>query len=201
MDTATVQRFIDGMKYETARTGPPEGFPSLPDIPAGRYTDPAFLKLENEFMWHRSWLYACHLDELPERGSFILWKKTGTPILIVRGKDDVVRAFYNTCRHRGGPLVKSACGKVDGLVCGYHGWTYTLDGRLINLRDKRDFPNLDMSTRNLIEVRCERFLQLGVHQRGHVGGTVAAAHAAVPRVFSTIPARTAGASWPRRASM
>jgi hypothetical protein len=74
MDTATVQRFIDGMKYESERSSPREGFPSLPDIPAGRYTDPNFLKLESEFMWRRSWLYACHIDELPEAGSFILWK-------------------------------------------------------------------------------------------------------------------------------
>jgi phenylpropionate dioxygenase-like ring-hydroxylating dioxygenase large terminal subunit len=157
MDTATVQRFIDGMKFESERTAPPDGFPPLPDIPAGRYTDPAFLELEAAHLWRKSWLYACHIDELPERGSFMLWKKTGSPILIVRGKDDVVRAFYNTCRHRGGPLVKTACGKVDGLVCGYHGWTYNLEGKLINLRDKRDFPGLDLSSRPLIDVRCERF--------------------------------------------
>jgi len=121
MDTAVVQRFLDGMKYEAERTAPPEGFPSLPDIPAGRYNRSAFLELEMTHLWRKSWLYACHIDELPEPGSYLLWKKTGSPILIVRGKDDVVRAFYNTCRHRGGPLVKSACGKVDGLVCGYHG--------------------------------------------------------------------------------
>jgi phenylpropionate dioxygenase-like ring-hydroxylating dioxygenase large terminal subunit len=157
MDTATVQRFLDGMKYESERTAPPEGFPSLPDIPAGRYTDPAFLELEMTHLWRKSWLYACHIDELPEPGSYLLWRKTGSPILIVRGKDDVVRAFYNTCRHRGGPLVKSACGKADGLVCGYHGWTYNLEGKLINLRDRRDFPGLDLSQRPLIGVRCERF--------------------------------------------
>jgi phenylpropionate dioxygenase-like ring-hydroxylating dioxygenase large terminal subunit len=75
----------------------------------------------------------------------------------VRGNDDVIRAFYNTCRHRGGPLVKTPCGKVAGLVCGYHGWSYNLEGALINLRDKRDFPNLDMTQRSLIGVRCERF--------------------------------------------
>lgn len=157
MDATTVQRFIDGMQYESARDRPPPDFPSLPDIPAGRYTDTAFLKLESEQLWRRSWLYACHIDELPEPGSFVLWKKTGSPILIVRGKDDVIRAFYNTCRHRGGPLVKTACGRVDGLVCGYHGWTYSLDGKLVNLRDRRDFPGLDFSSRSLIGVRCERF--------------------------------------------
>ena len=74
MDTATVQRFLDGMRYESERTAPPEGFPSLPDLPAGRYTDPEFLKLETNYLWRRSWLYACHIDELPEPGSFLLWK-------------------------------------------------------------------------------------------------------------------------------
>jgi len=157
MDATTVERFLQGMKFEAERTEPREGYPALPDIPAGRYTDPEFLKLEMAALWRKSWLYACHIDELPQPGSFLLWKKTGTPILIVRGKDDVVRAFYNTCRHRGGPLVKTACGKADGFICGYHGWTYSLDGKLVNLREKRDFPGLDLSTRPLISVRCEKF--------------------------------------------
>jgi phenylpropionate dioxygenase-like ring-hydroxylating dioxygenase large terminal subunit len=157
MDALTVQRFLDGMKYETDRVGPPPGFPKFPDIPAGRYMDAAFLDMERASLWKKSWLYACHMDELPEQGSYIQWKKTGAPIMIVRGKDDVVRAFYNTCRHRGGPLVKQASGRQDGFVCGYHGWTYALDGQLVNLRDKRDFVDLDMTCRSLIPVRCERF--------------------------------------------
>jgi phenylpropionate dioxygenase-like ring-hydroxylating dioxygenase large terminal subunit len=84
------------------------------------------------------------------------WDKTGSPILIVRGNDDVVRAFYNTCRHRGGPLVKDETGRCEGFVCGYHGWTYSLDGQLVNLRDRRDFVDLDLKCYPLIGVRCER---------------------------------------------
>jgi phenylpropionate dioxygenase-like ring-hydroxylating dioxygenase large terminal subunit len=157
VDAATVQRFLDGMKYEAERTAPPEDFPSLPDIPGGRYVDPAFLALERQYLWQRSWLYACHIDELPTPGSFLLLRKTGSPILLVRGKDDVVRAFYNTCRHRGGPVVRSEKGCAQGFVCGYHGWTYSLDGTLVNLRDKRDFVGLDTAARGLKAVRCERF--------------------------------------------
>ena len=63
----------------------------------------------------------------------------------------------HTCRHRGAPLVRECKGRVDGLVCGYHGWTYGLDGRLMNLRDKRDFVDLDLSKHPLSPVRCERF--------------------------------------------
>lgn len=157
MDAPTVKRFLDGMKYEAERSAPPAGFPQLPDIAAGRYTDPDFLALEKQHLWRRSWLYAIHSDELPKRGSYVLWKKTGTPILIVRGKDNVIRAFYNACRHRGAPVAREARGQCEGFVCGYHGWTYSLDGQLINLRDKRDFVGFDMQQRNLLSVRCERF--------------------------------------------
>jgi phenylpropionate dioxygenase-like ring-hydroxylating dioxygenase large terminal subunit len=157
MDEQTVRRFLDGMKYEAERTAPPEDFPQLPEIPGGRYVDPEFLALEARYLWQKSWLYACHTDELPSAGSYVVCKKTGSPILIVRGKDDVIRAFYNTCRHRGAPVVGDASGTANGFVCKYHGWTYALDGALINLRDKRDFVGLDTSCRSLTPVRCERF--------------------------------------------
>jgi phenylpropionate dioxygenase-like ring-hydroxylating dioxygenase large terminal subunit len=157
VDAATVQRFLDGMKFEAERTAPPPGFPALPEIPAGRYVEPAFLALERQFLWRRSWLYACHVDELPTPGSFLLLRKTGSPIIVLRDTDDTVRAFYNTCRHRGGPVVRSEKGCVKGFVCGYHGWTYALDGTLVNLRDKRDFVGLDVASHGLKPIRCERF--------------------------------------------
>lgn len=157
MDPQVIKNLKAGIEYERTRTGPPEGFPRLPDIPGGRYTDPEFLRLEQEHLWHKAWLYAAHVDELPEAGSFKLWQRTGSPILLLRDHEDRIRAFYNTCRHRGGPLVREDAGTVPGgLVCGFHGWTYDLAGQLINLRDKRDFVGLDMSCRNLISVRCEQ---------------------------------------------
>jgi phenylpropionate dioxygenase-like ring-hydroxylating dioxygenase large terminal subunit len=157
MDKSTVEKLLSGMRYETERTAPPDGFPQLPLIPGARYTDAAFMALEHEHLWRKSWLYACHRDEVPEPGSFYLFRRTGSPILVVRGKDGVVRAFYNTCRHRGGPLVKECKGKVQGLVCGYHGWTYSLDGQLVGLRDKRDFVGLELADYPLVPVRCEQF--------------------------------------------
>lgn len=155
MDAATTDRIKAGMAYEAQRKAPPEGFPKFEDIPAGRYVDRDFLALERDRLWKRSWLYAAHDDELPNPGNYILWKKTGAPIVIVRGLDGVVRAFYNTCRHRGGPLVKEASGEARGFVCGYHGWAYALDGRLLNVRDRRDFVDFDLSCRSLVELRCE----------------------------------------------
>lgn len=156
MDTQTVERLKGDMAEERERAAPPEGFPKLPVVPGGRYTDPEFLALEDKYLWQKSWLYACHTDEVPEAGSFKMWKRTGAPIFIIRGKDDRIRAFYNTCRHRGAPVVREDEGQVSGLFCQYHGWTYDLEGNLINLRDKRDFVDMDMSCLGLVEVRCER---------------------------------------------
>ncbi|MFN3232054.1 MAG: aromatic ring-hydroxylating oxygenase subunit alpha [Alphaproteobacteria bacterium] len=148
---------LNGMAYEKSRSGPPEDFPELPDIPGGRYVDETFWEAEWDALWKKSWFYACHSDQLPEAGSYMLWQNTGSPILIVRGEDQQIRAFYNTCRHRGAPLVMDDAGNARGLVCSYHGWTYNLEGELLNMRDKRDFVNLDMSCKSLVPVRCEMF--------------------------------------------
>ena len=55
------------MEYEAARTEPPAGFPHLPDLPAGRYTDERFYQLEKEHLWRKSWLFAAHIDEILTR--------------------------------------------------------------------------------------------------------------------------------------
>lgn len=157
MDPQVIEHLKAGIEYERTRKGPPEGFPRLPDVPSGRYTDPEFLRLERQGLWKRSWLYAGHLDELPEPGSFKLWQRTGSPILLLRDRENRIRAFYNTCRHRGGPIVRDATGKVPGgLVCGFHGWTYALTGELMSVRDERDFVGLEKGCRSLVPVRCEQ---------------------------------------------
>jgi phenylpropionate dioxygenase-like ring-hydroxylating dioxygenase large terminal subunit len=155
MDASTTRRIKEGMAFEAARTEPPSGFPKLPDIPAARYVDPQFLELEKHGLWKRSWLFAGHVSQIAERGSWFLTRNTGTPILVVRNLQGELRAFYNTCRHRGGPLVTEDAGQGRGFVCGYHGWSYTLDGQLKSVRDKRDFVDLDFACRSLLPVRCE----------------------------------------------
>ena len=157
MEQATNDQIIAGMAYEKSRTAPPEGFPQLPLIPAARYLDPEFLALERERMWRRSWVYALHADELPEVGSYRLWNRTGAPIVIVRAGENSFKAFYNTCAHRGAPIVQDEQGKSGGFVCRYHGWTYNLEGELKRIRDPRDFPDFDLSCYRLREVKCEHF--------------------------------------------
>ncbi|MCP5182039.1 MAG: aromatic ring-hydroxylating dioxygenase subunit alpha [Pseudomonadales bacterium] len=145
------------MEFEASRTAPPESFPELPDLPAGRYTDPRFFELEKEHIWRKSWMLAAHIDEIPEKGSFMLWERAGQPVVIVNAGDGRVNAFYNTCRHRGAPVVTDQCGKRSMLTCRYHGWSYNHDGKLLSIRDPEDFKGLRMEERGLIGIRCERY--------------------------------------------
>ena len=145
------------MEYEAARTEPPKTFPTLPDLPAGRYIDPRFYALEQEHIWHKAWLFASHIDEIPEPGCFCLWEHTGQPTVIVHAEDGSINAFYNTCQHRGAPVVTEQAGRKSSLTCKYHGWAYNFQGELISVRDLEDFRDLSFSCRSLQPVRCERF--------------------------------------------
>jgi phenylpropionate dioxygenase-like ring-hydroxylating dioxygenase large terminal subunit len=145
------------MEYEAHRKAPPIGFPDLPDLPGGRYTDPRFFALEQRHIWRKSWLLAGHVDEVPEPGCFRLWETAGQPVVIVHSDSGVINAFYNTCSHRGAPVVTDVAGKRARLTCRYHGWSYNHDGELLAVRDLEDFGNLDFSCRGLRRVRCERF--------------------------------------------
>jgi phenylpropionate dioxygenase-like ring-hydroxylating dioxygenase large terminal subunit len=145
------------MEYEGARNGPPLGFPKFPDLPAGRYTDPRFFELEKQHVWRKSWLLAGHIDEIPEAGCYKLWETSGQPVVIIHSRSGAINAFYNTCSHRGAPVVQDTKGKRARFSCKYHGWTYDDEGKLVSIRDPRDFVDLDFSCRSLRAVRCERF--------------------------------------------
>ncbi len=143
------------MAYETARTEPPTGFPKLPDLPLGRYTDPTFYQHELDRVFKRAWLYAAHAKELSNPGSYRLLDIPFAPLLLVRGNDGELRCFMNACRHRGAPVVRDVEGVAKLLVCQYHSWGYELDGRLSRVPDERDFVGLCKEDRGLVEVRCE----------------------------------------------
>jgi phenylpropionate dioxygenase-like ring-hydroxylating dioxygenase large terminal subunit len=106
-------------------------------IPAKYYYDPDWYELERKAVWMRSWLNVGHVCELPETGSFIKREIefAKASVLITRSKDGVVRAFHNTCTHRGTQLTDEDCGKRNTFSCPYHMWTYGTDGRLISAPD------------------------------------------------------------------
>src|SRR5262249_36965961 len=63
-------------------------------------------------------------------GSYLTAEIAGEPIVVVRGEDGILRAFFNVCRHRAAPILNEPCGTASKLRCRYHGWTYDLAGRL-----------------------------------------------------------------------
>jgi choline monooxygenase len=115
-------------------------------IPSSWYTATGMQDLEKEGIFSKEWQLAGHESELPNPGSSLCKSIAGNPILIFRDHQNAIRAYFNVCKHRGGPVdVKK--GTTTVLQCQYHGWTYLPDGSLrgvpqwdrVDLFDKKDF--------------------------------------------------------------
>lgn len=100
-------------------------------IPSRWYTEPAFLDAEIERVFSRHWQPVGRTEMVARSGDFFTADLAGEPLVITRSKDGTLRGFYNVCKHRAGP-VASGKGNRQSLQCRYHGWTYGLDGRLLN---------------------------------------------------------------------
>ena len=99
-------------------------------LPARFYVDPEAYQHERENIFHRTWQVVGHRDQLAKPGDYFTVELAGEPLLLVRDHNREARAFYNVCRHRAGPPAQG-CGSRKVFRCGYHGWTYGLDGKLI----------------------------------------------------------------------
>ena len=155
MDAVLEHRIRERIDAEKARTAPPPEAVPVPLIPTGRYVDPAFHELEREHVFARTWLFAGHESEWPEPGAYRQFTRSGAPIVVVRGEDGGLRAFYNACRHRGAPVTRDECGTARRLTCQYHSWSYGTDGVLKAVPDARSFAGLDVDALGLVPVRCE----------------------------------------------
>jgi glycine betaine catabolism A len=100
-------------------------------LPRPLYRDQDVFEFDSEQLFSRSWLMIGFEVELPESGSYLSLTIGTNPILIVRGRDGVIRGFHNTCRHRGSQICPDGRGRTSRLICPYHKWTYDLEGRLI----------------------------------------------------------------------
>jgi phenylpropionate dioxygenase-like ring-hydroxylating dioxygenase large terminal subunit len=106
-----------------------------PSLPSRWYFEPAQYALELERVWYRNWIYLCRADSLAAPASFRTFTIGVQPVLLVRGEDDVLRAFYNTCRHRGALLCSEPYGHLPAkaITCPYHAWSYRLTGELARI--------------------------------------------------------------------
>lgn len=96
-------------------------------VPKGRYTDPAFARLELERLFPAVWQMACREEELDGPGAYVEYAIGEQSILVIRQPDGSIRAMHNACRHRGMKLAAGA-GRVEELRCRFHGFRYDLDG-------------------------------------------------------------------------
>ncbi|KAB2786686.1 aromatic ring-hydroxylating dioxygenase subunit alpha [Brucella anthropi] len=117
------------------------------------YTDPEYHKLDLENIFYKDWLFVGHDCELPKTGSYMTVQIGAYPVVIVRDAQGGIRAFHNSCRHRGSRICAAEKGTAAKLVCPYHQWTYELDGRLLFARQVG--PDFKPAEYGLKPVHCE----------------------------------------------
>ena len=109
------------------------------------YTSPDYVRAERDKLWRKVWQQVGRVEEIPEVGNYLTFDILDSSILIVRAASDKIRAYYNVCSHRGRRLVdtpqgaKNACGKGKHFVCGFHSWTYDLEGKCTHVLNKEDW--------------------------------------------------------------
>ncbi len=116
------------------------------------YIDSGVFRMDLERIWYKNWLFSIPSCEIAKRGNYVVHNVGDYSVILVRGEDGAIRAFHNSCRHRGSVLCKTAKGSRPKLVCPYHQWTYGLDGSLVWARDMG--PNFDPMQHGLKPVHC-----------------------------------------------
>ena len=117
------------------------------------YTDAEYYKQDLENIFYKDWLFVGHDCELPKTGSYLTVQIGAYPVVIVRDAQGGIRAFHNSCRHRGSRICAAEKGTAAKLVCPYHQWTYELDGRLLFARQVG--PDFKPAEYGLKPVHCE----------------------------------------------
>ncbi len=128
-------------------------------LPGWTYDNADFALLEKERLFLRAWHVMGHVSELRNPGDYLTFEGNGERAFVIRGKDGELRAFHNVCRHRAHAVVTGEggnCGKV--IRCPYHGWVFSLEGKLKAMAAEGSFPDIDRERFGLIEIEMEVFL-------------------------------------------
>jgi choline monooxygenase len=128
-------------------------------LPAQLYFNLATFAAEKERIFTRTWQVVGHHDQVKHAGDYFTTELVGEPLLIVRGIDGKLRGFYNVCRHRAGPPAEG-CGSRKLFRCGYHGWTYGLDGELISATEIEGVEGFRPEDFSLVPVQVEEWFNL-----------------------------------------
>lgn len=123
-------------------------------LPSLWYSDPAILEAEKAKIFSRTWQLVGRMEQVAEPGDFFTATVGDEPVIVARGTDQTLRAFSNVCRHRAGPVAAGA-GHRKSFQCGYHGWTYALDGRLTGTPEFDGVECFSKETHALPEFKVE----------------------------------------------
>jgi choline monooxygenase len=124
-------------------------------IPAAWYVDPRIADLERLSVFSKTWQLVARTGQVKAPGQFVSTIVAGEPVVVVRGNDGALRAFYNVCRHHAAAVVTQPCGQASLLHCPYHGWNYGLDGSLKGMPEFEGVENFDRAQNGLVPIRVE----------------------------------------------
>jgi Rieske 2Fe-2S family protein len=124
-------------------------------LPKRTYHDAAVFDWERANVVRRDWVMVAREEDVAEAGTYMLVELDDDPLIIIRGRDGVLRAFHNVCRHRGTAVAEEPCGKVVRLQCPYHAWIYDLDGSLIRAKHTEDLDDFSFESYGLAPVRLD----------------------------------------------
>lgn len=125
--------------------------------PASWYVDPRFHELERRAVFGRTWQAVARDDEVAAPGAYVAGCVAGIPWVVVRGDDGALRGFHNSCRHKGREVVTGRGTAAGTLVCGYHAWSYGLDGRLKSAPRIAGIEDFDRDAMSLLPLGVEAF--------------------------------------------
>jgi choline monooxygenase len=121
-------------------------------IPSSWYVDQNLYQLELKTVFSNTWQLAARVDQVQHPGQYVTTDIAGEPVVVVRGNDGMLRAFFNVCRHHAAAVMTEAQGKAAQLRCPYHGWTYSLEGELKGTPDFTGVCDFDRARNGLVPV-------------------------------------------------
>ena len=126
-------------------------------LPKVFYTSKTIFEKEKEEIFAKSWLCVSHMSEVANPNDYFTRKIIGENIIVIRGKDSVLRAFYNVCPHRGHELLTGSGKSKNVITCPYHAWTFKLDGSLALARNCENVANYEKEDFSLVSLKVEEY--------------------------------------------
>src|SRR5262249_14270270 len=155
-------------------------------LPAEAYVDQAVFDDEISYIFSRIWQLVGHQDQVAKAGDFFTTELAGEPLLFVRATSGDLNGYYNVCRHRAGPPA-TGCGSRKLFRCGYHGWTYDLNGKLISAPELEGQPGFNAGDFALAPIRTEELCHLIFANLDNSASTLSSQLAELAVQFSKFP--------------